>query len=113
MFCFCPHPSPHLQWNCHHPLPDRIEFQDHIGFLRQMTKCYSHHNDNSLVSFGIGESTRSEEIAHPTVYNHLTQVSVDNQMSGLAKCREDSDGQMPLRQVVFCSLAWIYLSPLS
>ncbi len=55
----------------------------------------------------------SEEIAHPTVYNHLSQVSVDNQLSGLVKCSEDSGVQMPLSQVVFCSLAWIYLSPLS
>ena len=58
-------------------------------------------------------SALSEETAHPTVYDHLSQVSVDNQLSGLAKCREDSGVQMPLSQVIFCSLAWIYLSPLS
>ena len=53
--------------------------------------------------------THSEEIAHPTVYNHLSQVSVGNQLSGLAKCGEDSGVQMPLSQVDFCSLSWIYL----
>ena len=61
----------------------------------------------------IQNATLSEEIAHPTVYYHLSQVSVDNHLSGLDKCRENSGVQMPLSQVVFCSLAWIYLSPLS
>ncbi len=29
----------------------------------------------------------SEEIAHPTVYHHLSQLSVDIHLSGLIKCR--------------------------
>ncbi len=37
----------------------------------------------------------SEEIAHPTEYNNLSQVSDDNQLSGLAKRREDSGVQFP------------------
>ncbi len=49
----------------------------------------------------------SEEIAHPTVYHHLSQVSVDNQLSGLTKCRENSGVQMKLSRVIFCSLGWI------
>ena len=38
----------------------------------------------------------SEEIAHPTVYHHLSQLSVDIQLNGLIKCREDSG--VPLTQ---------------
>ncbi len=34
-------------------------------------------------------STLSEETAHPTVYYHLSQLSVDVQLSGLSKFRED------------------------
>ncbi len=33
--------------------------------------------------------TLSEKIAHPTVYHHLSQLSVDIQLNGLIKCRED------------------------
>ncbi len=51
--------------------------------------------------------TLSEEIANPTVYHHLRQVSVDNQLSGLTKCKEDSCVQMKRSQVIFCSLGWI------
>ena len=36
----------------------------------------------------------SEEIAHLTVYHHLSQVSVDIQLNGLIKCREVSGVQM-------------------
>ncbi len=76
----------------------------HPSFGMTMTYAF---RDNLVLA------TLSEEVAHPTVYNHPSQVSVDNQLSGLAKCREDSGVQMPLSQVVFCSLALIYLSPLS
>ncbi len=38
--------------------------------------------------------TISEEIAHPAVYHHLSQVSVDIQLNELIKCREDSGVQM-------------------
>ncbi len=31
----------------------------------------------------ISKITLSEEIAHPTVYHHLSQLSVDIQLSGL------------------------------
>ncbi len=34
-------------------------------------------------------TTLSEEIAHSTVYHHLSQLSVDIQLSGLIKFRED------------------------
>ena len=51
--------------------------------------------------------TLSEEIAHPTVYHHFSQLSVDIQLSRLIKCREDLGVQMHLTQVIFCSLGWI------
>ena len=34
--------------------------------------------------------TLSEEIAHPTVYHHLSQLSADIQLNELIKCTEDS-----------------------
>ena len=34
----------------------------------------------------------SEEIAHPSVTHHLSQLSVDIQLSGLIKFREDPGG---------------------
>ncbi len=40
--------------------------------------------------------TLSEKIAHPTVYHHLSQLSVDIQLNGLVKCKEDSGVQMKL-----------------
>ena len=52
----------------------------------------------------------SEKIAHPTVYHHLNQLSVDIQLNGLIKCRENSGVQMKLTQVIFPSLSWIHLS---
>ncbi len=54
--------------------------------------------------------TLSEKIAHPTVYNHLSQLSVDIQLNGLIKCRENSGVQMKLTEVIFRSLSWIHLS---
>ena len=51
--------------------------------------------------------TLSEEIAHPTVYHHLSQPSVNIQLNGLIKCREDSGAQMQLTQVTYPSLSWI------
>ncbi len=52
----------------------------------------------------------SEKIAHPTVYHHLSQLSVDIQLNGLIKSRENSGVQMKLTQVIFRSLSWIHLS---
>ena len=49
----------------------------------------------------------SEEIAHPTVYHHLSQLSVDIQLSGLIKGRENSGVQVPLTQAISYSLGWI------
>ena len=49
--------------------------------------------------------TLSEETAHPTVYHHLSQFSVDIQLSGLIKYREDSGVLMQLMQVIFHSLS--------
>ncbi len=48
-------------------------------------------------------STLSEESAHPTVYNHLSQLSVDIQLSGLIKFEEVSGVKMQLAQVIFRS----------
>ncbi len=55
----------------------------------------------------IANCTLSEEIAHPTVYHHLSQLSVNVQLNGLIKCMEDSVVQMQLNQVIFSSLSWI------
>ena len=52
-------------------------------------------------------STLSEEIAHPTVYHHLSQLSVNIQLNGLIKFREDSGVQMQLTKLIFHSLSWI------
>ncbi len=51
--------------------------------------------------------TLSEETAHPTVYHHLSQLSVDIQLRGVIKCSEDSGVIVQLTQVVFRSLRWI------
>ncbi len=53
----------------------------------------------------MGFNTLSEEIAHPTVYHHLSQLSVDIQLNCLNKCRENSGVQMKLTQVIFRSLS--------
>ena len=55
-------------------------------------------------------ATLSEKIAHPTAYHHLSQLSVDIQLNGLIKCKEDSGVQMNLNKVILCSLNWIHLS---
>ncbi len=39
-----------------------------------------------------------KKIAHPTVYHHLSQLSVDIQLDWLNKCRENSGVQMKLTQ---------------
>ncbi len=51
--------------------------------------------------------TLLEEIAHPTVYHHLSQLSVDMQLNGLIKCREDSGAKMQRIQVIFRYLGWV------
>ena len=53
------------------------------------------------------KTTLSEETAHPIVYHYSTHLSVDIQLNGLIKCREDLGVQMQLTQVIFCSLGWI------
>ncbi len=50
--------------------------------------------------------TLSEKIAHPTVYHHLSHLSVDIQLSGMIKCRENPGVQMQQTQVIFRSLGW-------
>ncbi len=52
-------------------------------------------------------SALSEEMAHSTEYHHLSQFSVNIQLNGLIKCREDSGIQMKLTQLVFHLLSWI------
>ena len=64
----------------------------------------------NLINRVLLSTTLSEKIAHPTVYHHLGQLSVDIQLNGLIKCREDSGVQMKLTQVIFHSLSWIHLS---
>ena len=54
--------------------------------------------------------TLSEEIAHSTVYHHLSQISVHIQLNGLINYREDSGVQMLLTRVIFCLLS-IFLYP--
>ena len=49
----------------------------------------------------------SEDIAHPTVYHHLSQLSVDIQLSGMIKCREKPGVQTLLTQIISHSLGWI------
>ncbi len=49
----------------------------------------------------------SEEIAHPTVYHHLSQLSVEIHLNELIKYREDSGVQIQLTEVIFRSLSWI------
>ncbi len=49
----------------------------------------------------------SEETAQPTVYHHLSQVSVDMQLSGLIKCKEDSGVPMQVTQLIFRPLSWV------
>ncbi len=51
--------------------------------------------------------TLSEETAQPTVYHHLSQASVDMQLSGLIKCREDSGVLMQVTQLIFHPLSWV------
>ena len=51
--------------------------------------------------------TLSGAIAHPTVYHHLSKLSVDIQLSGLIKCRENPGVQMQLTQVISHSLGCI------
>ena len=42
-----------------------------------------------------------KKIAHPTVYHHLSQLSVAMQLNGLNKCRENSGVQMKLTKAIF------------
>ena len=53
------------------------------------------------------ESALSEETAQPTVYHHLIQVSVDMQLSGLIKSREDTGVLMQVNQLIFRQLSWV------
>ncbi len=53
----------------------------------------------------------SEETAQPTVYHHLSQVSVDMQLSGLVKCREDTGVLMQVTQLIFRPLSWVLPEP--
>ena len=65
---------------------------------------------NSLLESQYQFQSLSEKIAHPTGYHHLSQLSVDIQLDGLNKCRENSGVQMKLTQAIFRSLSWIHLS---
>ncbi len=51
--------------------------------------------------------TLSEETAQPTVYHHLSQVSVDMQLSGMIKCRENSGVLMQVTLLIFRTLSWV------
>ncbi len=62
-------------------------------------------HENSWSHFMV--PTLSEETAQPIVYHQLSQVSVDMQLSGLIKCREDSDVLMQMTQLIFRPLSWV------
>ncbi len=49
----------------------------------------------------------SEETAQPIVYHNLSQVSLDMQLSGLIKCREDSGVLMQVTQLILPPLSWL------
>ncbi len=55
--------------------------------------------------------TLSEEIAHSTVYHHLIQLTVNIQLHGLIKWREDSGVQIQLTQMIFRSLSCMTVDP--
>ncbi len=50
------------------------------------------------------ELALSEETAHSTVYHHLSQLSVEIQVSGLIKFREESGVQIQLTDSLFTGL---------
>ncbi len=83
-------------------LSKSVHVCNHESFL--LTKCHF------FRCFFPQLYTLSEKIAHPTVYHHLSQLSVDIQLNGMIKCKEDSGVQMKLNQVILCSLSWIHLS---
>ena len=63
-------------------------------------------NERNLVSIASNQGWRwvptlSEETAHPTVYQHHSQLSVDIQAIRLIKFREDLGVQIQLTQVIF------------
>ena len=53
------------------------------------------------------DSTLSEETAHPTVYQYLSQLSVDIRLTELIKFTVDVVVQIQLTKVIFYSLGWI------
>ena len=63
-----------------------------------------------LAELAATDSCTLRKNSSPTVYHHVSQPSVDIQLNGLIKCKEDSGVQMKLNQVILCSLSWIHLS---
>ena len=71
-----------------------------LGFLVRKKSKHLHQVWMNMSSFNLLSVfciTLSEKIAHPTVYHHLSQLSVNIQLNGLIKCKEDSIyGHYPL-----------------
>ena len=55
----------------------------------------------------VNAPTLLEETAQLTVYHHLSQFSVDMQLSRLIKCREDTGVLMQVTQLIFRPLSWV------
>ena len=68
---------------------------DHFTGLH-FNKAYTHSGTSfpqvmhTIINFCYNDLPLSEETTQPTVYHHLSQVSVDMHLSGLINCREDS-----------------------
>ena len=60
-----------------------------------------------IIPYGPVPTSLSEEIAHSPVNHHPSQLSVDIQLNGLIKGKEDSGVQMQVAQVISRSPSWI------
>ncbi len=72
-------------------MPMMVEFRFFGGMLHMGCSIISSVSDWVTDSHIIQSQ---KKIAHPTVYQHLSQLSVDIQLNGLIKCRENSGVQM-------------------
>ncbi len=62
---------------------------DSLGTIQSIKSLIQLWKNKASEGCKVTRHTLSEETAHPTVYHLLSQVSVDMQLSGLIKCRED------------------------
>ncbi len=63
--------------------------------------------EDKVIYKNLWKPTLSEETAQPTVYHHLSQMSVDVQLNGLIKYWEDSSFLMQVTQLIFRPLSWV------